>query len=88
VRSLHGHLCVFQWLLAASIVAMVVVVLSAGRCITPPPEDPAVPVPAPNCESHCPSRRALAAGGSRGRESLPTDVTSQASFQCRNFIVG
>jgi hypothetical protein len=60
----------------------------SGRCITPPPEDPAVPVPTPNCESHSPSRRAPAAGGSRGRESLPTDVTSQASFQCRNCIVG
>ena len=60
----------------------------SGRCITPPPEDPAVPVRASNCESHSPSRRAPAADGSRARESLPTDVTSQASFQCRNCIVG
>jgi hypothetical protein len=59
-----------------------------GRCITPPPEDPAVPVRASNCESHSPSRRASAADRSRTRESLPTDVTSQASFQCRKCIVG
>jgi hypothetical protein len=52
----------------------------SGRCMTPVPEDPVVPGPAPNCESHSLSRRARAAGVSRSRESLPTDVTSQASF--------